>query len=139
MTAPDRPDTPEQPDDDEETTHMNTTDTGADTTAPTSGETFADTAVFPDQPVYDPLPYGAGFTPTQEFGYGVAPEPAPTNSTAVAKRERAGSPVLATAGLLSMGVAVWAILGAPIITTTVMLAAGLVVAVLIGLTMIVRR
>ena len=57
----------------------------------------------------------------------------------VVESRRGGSPVLAMAGLASLGVAVWAILGAPIITTTVMLAAGLIVAVLIGLTMIVRR
>ena len=146
MTADDRPWTPERPDD-EETTSMNTADAArtndtADLT--TTDATAADTAVFPDQPLHDPLPYGAGFATGQQFGYGVAPDPGPgptvsTGSVAVAGRERSGSPVLAVAGLLSMGVAVWAILGAPVITTTVMLAAGLVVAVLVGLVMVVRR
>lgn len=124
MSVPDRPDNPGQPDDDdEESTPMTTTDA----------------ATTPDQPLHDPLPYGTGFATPQQFGYGVAPEPIPAASTAVATRERSGSPVLAIAGLLSMGVAVWAILGAPVVTTTIMVAAGLVVAVLVGLVMIVRR
>lgn len=111
----------------------------------------------PDQPLHDPLPYGLGFTAPEFPGYGVAPGPAVSEPEApglatpaapaapaaggveVVESRRGGSPVLAMAGLASLGVAVWAILGAPIITTTVMLAAGLIVAVLIGLTMIVRR
>lgn len=107
---------------------------------PTPSPTFA------DRPLDDPLPYGAGFTPTQQFGYGVGPEtfapapaPADTGSTAVARRGRSGSPVLAIAGLLSMGVAVWTIVGAPAISTTFMWAAGLVVVILVGLLMVVRR
>lgn len=114
-----------------DTTSFATTANPADTTA-------RDTEVFPDQPWQNPLPYGAGFTP-QQYGYGVAPEAMPDASPAVATRERSGSPVLAIAGLLSMGVAVWAILGAPVITSTVMLAASLVIAVLVGLFMVVRR
>src|SRR5699024_305132 len=88
---------------------------------------------------------GSGFAPTQHYGYGaapgygVAPEPAASTSPAVPATERSGSPVLAVAGLLSMGVAVWAIVGAPVLTTAIMLAAGLVVAVLVGLVMVARR
>ena len=52
----------------------------------------------PDRPLHDPLPYGTGTTP-------------------VPRRERPGSPVLALAGLLSLGVAVWAIPGAPMPTS----------------------
>ena len=110
-------------------------DTPADTSAPT------DAASRPDQPLYAPLPYGTGFTAPEQFGYGVAPEaqPAPSASTAVARRERPGSPVLAVAGLLSLAVAVWAVLGAPAISTTAVLTAGLVLTVLVGLAMVVRR
>lgn len=105
------------------------------------------TATRPDQPLHDPLPYGTGFTDPQTFGYGVSPaysrflesEPTPGESTTVARRERSGSPVLAVAGLLSLGVAVWAILGAPVLTTTVVITAALVLLVLVGLAMVVRR
>ncbi|MBB1025601.1 MULTISPECIES: hypothetical protein [unclassified Dietzia] len=120
----------------------------------------SDSTTRPDQPLQDPLPYGSGVTDAQGFpygtspaygvaagygaapvhgipaGYGVAYEPA---TDAVARRERSGSPVLAVAGLLSLGVAVWAILGAPVITTTVMIAASLVLLVLVGLAMVIRR
>lgn len=97
--------------------------------------------VRPDQPLLDPLPYGTGFTPAEPLGFGIAPEPAPAPATdvEVARRRRGGSPVLAVAGLASLGVAVWAILGAPVITPTVLLAAGLVLAVLVGLMMVLRR
>lgn len=96
---------------------------------------------FPDRPLDDPLPYGAGFAAPTQFGYGVAAgfEPEPAASTEVARRERVASPVLAIAGVLSMGVAVWAIVGSPAISTAVLLAAGLVVAVLVGLLIVVRR
>ena len=46
---------------------------------------------------------------------------------------------LAVAGLLSMAVAVWAILGGPVITPTVLLAGGLVLTVVVGLLMVIRR
>lgn len=116
----------------------------ADTTVdtPTVSPDAADPAYrpFPDRSLDEPLPYGAGFVAPQPLGYGVAPEPAPAaGSTEVARRERAGSPVLAVAGLLSLGVAVWAIAGAPAISTALALTAGLVVAVLVGLLMVVRR
>ena len=100
----------------------------------------------PDQPLYTPLPYGAGFSSPQPLGFGVGPANvgfAASGSTGsaieVVERKRAGSPILAVAGLLSMGVAVWAILGAPVITPTVLLAAGLVLTVLVGLVMVIRR
>ena len=105
-------------------------------TTPLASPTFA------DQPLDDPLPYGAGFAAPVQFGYGVAPEPvyaAPAASTEVARRERAGSPVLATTGLLSMAVAVWALAGAPTITAALGLSVFLAVAVLVGLLMVVRR
>lgn len=95
---------------------------------PTPSPTFA------DRPLDDPLPYGVG-----PATFAPAPAPADTGSTAVARRGRSGSPVLAIAGLLSMGVAVWAIVGAPAISTTLMGAAGLVVVILVGLLMVVRR
>lgn len=144
MNAAGRPADPERRDDDnddttEEPAAMNTPfATPADHT---TAHTWAAGATGPDQPLEAPLPYGAGFTPTQQFGYGVAPEPVRYTPAPVAtrERERSGSPVLAAAGLLSMGVAVWAILGAPMVTTTMMLAAALVVAVLVGLVMVVRR
>ena len=100
-----------------------------------------DTAIRPDQPLHDPLPYGTGFAAPEPLGFGVAPEPTPSPARAVevAERRRGGSPVLAVAGLASLGVAVWAILGAPVITPTLLLAAGLVLAVLVGLTMVLRR
>ncbi|MBB1029645.1 hypothetical protein G6027_01800 [Dietzia sp. SLG310A2-38A2] len=121
----------------------------------TSHDLHSDTTTRPDQPLHDPLPYGTGFTDPQGFGYGVAPgygaptgygvspgygvyEPEPATD-AVARRERSGSPVLAVAGLLSLGVAVWAILGAPVITTTVVITASLVLLVLVGLAMVIRR
>lgn len=138
MSAPDQPGTPEPP-------HYDNDDDGNDATEEATPMTTADSATTPDQPIYEPLPYGSGFAPTQHYGYGaapgygVAPEPAASTSPAVPATERSGSPVLAVAGLLSMGVAVWAIVGAPVLTTAIMLAAGLVVAVLVGLVMVVRR
>lgn len=111
----------------------------------TPTDTFAPTGATPrpDQPLYAPLPYGTGFTTPEQFGYGVAPEaqstPTPSAATAVARRERPGSPVLAVAGLLSLAVAVWAVLGAPAISTMAVLTAGLVLTVLVGLAMVVRR
>ncbi len=93
------------------------------------------------QPLDEPLPYGAGFTDPGSVGYGVSPKPAttPTGGAEFAQRRRSGSPVLAVAGLLSLGVAVWAILGAPMFTSTVVIAAALVLLVLVGLAMVVRR
>lgn len=99
----------------------------------------------PDQQLYAPLPYGAGFSTPQPLGFGVGPEEiglAGTGSGSaieVVEQKRSGSPVLAVAGALSMAVAVWAILGAPVITPTVLLAAGLVLTVLVGLVMVLRR
>lgn len=100
----------------------------------------------PEQPLYEPLPYGTGFSSPQPLGFGVGPVElgvAAAGSTGsaveVADRKRSGSPVLAVAGLLSMAVAVWAILGGPVITPTVLLAGGLVLTVLVGLIMVVRR
>ena len=100
----------------------------------------------PEQPLYEPLPYGTGFSSPQPLGFGVGPVElgvAAAGSTGsaveVADRRRSGSPVLAVAGLLSMAVAVWAILGGPVITPTVLLAGGLVLTVLVGLIMVVRR
>src|SRR5699024_6975155 len=141
MSAPDQPGTPEPPHYDND----DTDDDGNDATEEATPMTTADSATTPDQPIYEPLPYGSGFAPTQHYGYGaapgygvapgygaapgygVAPEPAASTSPAVPATERSGSPVLAVAGLLSMGVAVWAIVGAPVLTTAIMLAAGLVV------------
>lgn len=101
---------------------------------------------FPEQPLYEPLPYGSGFSNPQPLGFGVGPvelgaAAAGTTGSAVevTDRKRAGSPILAAAGLLSMAVAVWAILGGPVITPTVLLAGGLVLTVLVGLIMMVRR
>lgn len=113
-------------------------DRSTDMTSP--GPT-SDTGFRPDQPLHDPLPYGAGFSTPEPLGFGVAPEPAPspTRAVEVTERRRGGSPVLAVAGLASLGVAVWAILGAPVITPTLLLAAGLVLAVLVGLMMVLRR
>jgi len=100
----------------------------------------------PEQPLYEPLPYGTGFSSPQPLGFGVGPVElggAAAGSTGsaveVADRKRAGSPVLAVAGLLSMAVAVWAILGGPVITPTVLLAGGLVLTVVVGLLMVIRR
>lgn len=100
----------------------------------------------PEQQLYAPLPYGTGFSTPQPLGFGVGPSdvgPTASGSTGkaieVAERKHAGSPILALAGLLSMAVAVWAILGAPVITPTILLAAGLVLAVLVGLVMVIRR
>lgn len=127
---------------DEETTAMNapfSTPSGHTT----DDHTAADDATRPDQPLDAPLPYGTGFATTQQYGWGVEPQPVrytpPTVATQEPEKARSGSPVLAAAGLLSMGVAVWAILGAPLVTTTMLLAGGLVVAVLVGLVMVVRR
>ncbi|KAA0916958.1 hypothetical protein [Dietzia sp. ANT_WB102] len=94
-----------------------------------------------EPPLYEPLPYGAGFSDPNSPGFGVFSEPAPTHATAVevVERRRSGSPVLAVAGVASLAVAVWAILGAPVITPTVLLAAGLIGTVLVGLMMVVRR
>ncbi|AWH91543.1 hypothetical protein [Dietzia lutea] len=113
-------------------------DRSTDMTSP--GPT-SDTGFRPDQPLHDPLPYGAGFSTPEPLGFGVAPEPtpSPTRTVEVTERRRGGSPVLAVAGLASLGVAVWAILGAPVITPTLLLAAGLVLAVLVGLMMVLRR
>ncbi|MDV8000976.1 hypothetical protein [Rhodococcus sp. IEGM 1408] len=123
-----------------------TTDAVNPTATFTPTDTFAptDAASRPDQPLYAPLPYGTGFTAPEQFGYGVAPgapetRSTPSATTAVARRERPGSPVLAVAGLLSLAVAVWAVLGAPAISTTAVLTAGLVLTVLVGLAMVVRR
>lgn len=115
-----------------------TPDRSTDMTSP--GPT-SDAGFRPDQPLHDPLPYGAGFSTAEPLGFGVAPEPAPspTRAVEVTERQRGGSPVLAVAGLASLGVAVWAILGAPVITPTLLLAAGLVLAVLVGLMMVLRR
>lgn len=106
----------------------------------------------PDQPLYAPLPYGTGFSTPQPLGFGVGPADMGLAGTdlagsaygsagtlEVAEQKRSGSPVLAVAGVLSMAVAVWAILGAPVITPTVLLAAGLVLTVLVGLVMVIRR
>ncbi|MFN3600222.1 MAG: hypothetical protein ACK4UY_02400 [Dietzia sp.] len=143
--------------DDDHTDHTGPQPTGSNEM--TSHDLHSDTTTRPDQPLHDPLPYGTGFTDPQGFGYGVAPgygmptgygaspgygvayEPEPASGTtdAVARRERSGSPVLAVAGLLSLGVAVWAILGAPVITTTVVITASLVLLVLVGLAMVIRR
>lgn len=140
--------------DDDQTDPTEPQPTGS--TEMTSDDLHSDTTTRPDQPLHDPLPYGTGFTDPQGFGYGVAPaygapsgygaspgygvayEPEPATD-AVARRERSGSPVLAVAGLLSLGVAVWAILGAPVITTTVVITASLVLLVLVGLAMVIRR
>lgn len=113
-------------------------DRSTDMTSP--GPT-SDAGFRPDQPLNDPLPYGAGFSAPEPLGFGVAPEsvPSPTRAVDVTERRRGGSPVLAVAGLASLGVAVWAILGAPVITPTLLLAAGLVLAVLVGLMMVLRR
>ncbi|MBS7547405.1 hypothetical protein [Dietzia massiliensis] len=97
-----------------------------------------------DPQLYDPLPYGTGHSTAEPFshdvlGFGVSPEPAPAGGIEVAERRRFGSPVLALAGVTSLGVAVWAILGAPAIAPTALLAAGLVLAVLVGLMMVIRR
>ena len=115
-------------------------------TRPTHTGQVGSTQTRPDQPLYTPLPYGAGFSSPQPLGFGVGPADvgfASSSSTGsaieVVERKRAGSPILAVAGLLSMGVAVWAILGAPVITPTVLLAAGLVLTVLVGLVMVIRR
>ncbi|MDX2356775.1 hypothetical protein [Dietzia sp. PP-33] len=136
-----------RPDDDQtdRSDHTETPPTGSHEM--TSNDLHADTATRPDQPLHDPLPYGAGFTDPHRSGYGTPtgygvgfePEPAPASTDAVARRERSGSPVLAVAGLLSLGVAVWAVLGAPVITSTVVIAAGLVLAIIVGLVMVVRR
>src|SRR5699024_9270699 len=113
MSAPDQPGTPEPPHYDND----DNDDDGNDATEEATPMTTADSATTPDQPIYEPLPYGSGFAPTQHYGYGaapgygVAPEPAASTSPAVPATERSGSPVLAVAGLLSMGVAVWAIVG----------------------------
>lgn len=145
VDGPDGPDEPKRDDDDNtETTAMNIPFASpTDQTFPgdPAAGTTADAAVRPDQPLDEPLPYGAGFEPTQHFGYRVSSEPVRYTPPPVPARdrERAGSPILAAAGLLSLGVAVWAILGAPMITTTVMLAGALVIAVLVGLVMVVRR
>lgn len=135
--------------DDDQTDPTEPQPTGS--TEMTSHDLHSDTTTRPDQPLHDPLPYGTGFTDPQGFGYGGAPsgygaspgygvayEPEPATD-AVARRERSGSPVLAVAGLLSLGVAVWAILGAPVITTTVVITASLVLLVLVGLAMVIRR
>lgn len=125
---------------------------------PSAGRVGAGQAT-PDQPLYAPLPYGTGFSSPQPLGFGVGPADVglagsgsagsglagfgsasgTTGSVEVAEQKRSGSPILAVAGVLSMAVAVWAILGAPVITPTVLLAAGLVLTVLVGLVMVIRR
>lgn len=104
---------------------------------PTAGQTS------PDQQLYAPLPYGTGFSAPQPLGFGVGPADiglaGAGSAVEVAEQKRSGSPVLAVAGVLSLAVAVWAILGAPVITPTVLLAAGLVLTVLVGLVMVIRR
>lgn len=122
--------------------------------APTAGGGAAQTAsfgtapttAFPEQPLYEPLPYGTGFASTQPLGFGVGPSDtgialasAAGSTVAMPEKKKSGSPTLAVAGLLSLGVAVWAILGAPVITPTVLLAGGLVLMVLVGLVMVIRR
>ncbi|MGN7225009.1 hypothetical protein ACTHQW_01525 [Dietzia maris] len=94
-----------------------------------------------DPQLYDPLPYGTGYPTPEPLGFGVSPEPAtaPSGAVEVVEHRRFGSPVLALAGVTSLGVAVWAILGAPAIAPTALLAAGLVLAVLVGLMMVIRR
>ena len=74
------------------------------------------------------------------FGaYLAMPKTTPAGAVEVVEHRRFGSPVLALAGVTSLGVAVWAILGAPAIAPTALLAAGLVLAVLVGLMMVIRR
>ena len=135
-------------DDDDDTTRP--TDTGPASsggdTAQGPGGPAGSTPPRPEQPLYEPLPYGTGFSSPQPLGFGVGPVElggAAAGSTGsaveVADRKRAGSPVLAVAGLLSMAVAVWAILGGPVITPTVLLAGGLVLTVVVGLLMVIRR
>lgn len=116
------------------------------TTGPTHTGQTGSTQPRPDQPLYAPLPYGTGFSSPQPLGFGVGPADvgfaasgSGGSAVEVAEHKRAGSPILAVAGLLSMGVAVWAILGAPVIAPTVLLAAGLVLTVLVGLVMVIRR
>lgn len=120
--------------------------TGPAATTSSASSSAVPTHTYPDRPLYEPLPYGTGFSSPQPLGFGVGP--ADTGLTtpgsaggpiAVYETKKSGSPILAVAGLLSMGVAVWAILGAPVITPTVLLAAGLVLMVLVGLVMVVRR
>ena len=115
-------------------------------TSPTHTGQVGSTQTRPDQPLYAPLPYGTGFSSPQPLGFGVGPADvgfaasgSGGSAIEVAEHKRAGSPILAVAGLLSMGVAVWAILGAPVITPTILLAAGLVLTVLVGLVMVIRR
>lgn len=113
---------------------------------PTRTGQVGSTQARPDQPLYAPLPYGTGFSSPQPLGFGVGHADAGLVTSAstgsaveVIENKRSGSPVLAVAGVLSMAVAVWAILGAPVITPTVLLAAGLVLTVLVGLVMVIRR
>lgn len=115
-------------------------------TSPTASFGRSQTTAFPEQPLYEPLPYGTGFASTQPQGFGVGPSDtgislssAAGNTVAVTEKKKSGSPTLAVAGLLSMGVPVWAILGAPVITPTVLLTGGLVLMVLVGLVMVIRR
>ncbi|NLD85582.1 MAG: hypothetical protein GX636_06660 [Actinomycetales bacterium] len=115
-------------------------------TAQTASFGAAPTTAFPEQPLYEPLPYGTGFASTQPLGFGVGPSDtgialasAAGSTVAMPEKKKSGSPTLAVAGLLSLGVAVWAILGAPVITPTVLLAGGLVLMVLVGLVMVIRR
>ena len=115
-------------------------------TAQTASFGAAPTTAFPEQPLYEPLPYGTGFASTQPLGFGVGPSDtgialasAAGSTVAMPEKKKSGSPTLAVAGLLSLGVAVWAILGSPVITPTVLLAGGLVLMVLVGLVMVIRR
>ncbi|GLB64991.1 hypothetical protein NCCP2495_28710 [Dietzia sp. NCCP-2495] len=104
------------------------------------------TTAIPEQPLYEPLPYGTGFASSQPLGFGVGPSDtgialasAAGSTVAMPEKKKSGSPTLAVAGVLSLGVAVWAILGGPVITPTVLLAGGLVLMVLVGLVMVIRR
>ncbi|UVE94924.1 hypothetical protein [Dietzia sp. B32] len=124
---------------------MNTNTPTGDTPAADGNRAHGDAESAPGHrspslhPLYEPLPYGTGFTDPEPLGFGIAPAAARTGTVEVSDRRRAGSPVLAVAGLASLGVAAWAILGAPVITPTVLLAAALVLTVLVGLIMVVRR
>lgn len=147
---PDNPSAFGGPDDDDDNA-TDPTRTGLVGSGRVAAGQVGSTQTRPDQPLYAPLPYGTGFSSPQPLGFGVGPAdvgftasgtaPAGSggNAIEVVERKRAGSPILAVAGLLSMGVAVWAILGAPVVTPTVLLAAGLVLTVLLGLVMVIRR
>lgn len=145
MTGPVGPHHPNDNDDDDNDDELRST----------SVNSPADQSARPDQPLHDPLPYGLGFSAPETYdyggaghggaghgvaGFGMTPAPAaPAAGVDVVEDRRSGSPVLAVAGLLSLGVAVWAILGAPVLSTTMVITAALVLLVLVGLTMVIRR